>query len=115
MRFAKQFLYSANLKDEDFQDVQFLLRELLMRNQYHFVLNYFNDVEKQYHLKDRLKPLYYATLYFLKDEYPNEYKKAGPELKQTIEEIVEQVESFRKEFEKGKKKKLSKKKKTSFQ
>lgn len=45
-------------------------------------------------LKDRLKPIYFLTMEYLKDEYPNEYLKAGEEMRETIEELKERVRWF---------------------
>ncbi|MCU0325858.1 MAG: hypothetical protein MUF45_11500, partial [Spirosomaceae bacterium] len=45
-------------------------------------------------LKDRLKPIYFLTMEYLKDEYPNEYLKAGEEMRETIEELKERVKWF---------------------
>ena len=30
-------------------------------------------------------------MYFMQDEYPNEYKKMGDELKETVEEVIEEI------------------------
>ncbi|GAB3763693.1 ATP-binding protein [Spirosoma pomorum] len=62
---------------------------LLAKKQYHIAYNYFQQEEWQ--LKDRFKPLYYATLYFLKDEYPTEYLRMGPELKETVNDVLAEV------------------------
>lgn len=70
---------------------------LLAEKQYNFALKIFKDREKD-SLIERFKPVYYATLYYLKDEYPVEYQKAGPELQETIQEIIEQVEEVRKDL-----------------
>ncbi|GAB4010507.1 hypothetical protein GCM10028808_21580 [Spirosoma migulaei] len=65
------------------------LKLLLAKKQYHTAYNYFQQEEWQ--LKDRFKPLYYATLFFLKDEYPTEYLRMGPELKETVDDILAEV------------------------
>ena len=62
---------------------------LLAKKQYHTAYNYFKQEEWQ--LKDRFKPLYYATLYFLQDEYPTEYLRMGPELKETVDDVLAEV------------------------
>lgn len=69
-----------------------ILSLLLAKKQYHTVYNYFQNEEWQ--LKDRFKPLYYATLHYLRDEYPTEYLRMGPELKETVEEIIADVEQM---------------------
>lgn len=69
--------------------IQSYLKLLLAKKQYHTAYNYFQQEEWQ--LKDRFKPLYYATLFFLKDEYPTEYLRMGPELKETVDDILAEV------------------------
>ncbi|GAB2593723.1 hypothetical protein [Spirosoma areae] len=68
---------------------QTYLKLLLAKKQYHTAYNYF--AQEEWQLKDRFKPLYYATLYFLRDEYPTEYLRMGPELKETVDDILAEV------------------------
>jgi|GEM_PF-565277 len=56
--------------------------------------SYFKE-ETSLDLKQIIKPVYFALMYYLKSEFPREYLKAGDELKDTIEEIIEAIESFR--------------------
>ena len=37
-------------------------------------------------------------MYFLKDDYPNEFIKMGDELKQTVEEIIAVVLQWEKDY-----------------
>jgi ribosomal protein S16 len=37
-------------------------------------------------------------MYFLKEDFPNEYKKMGAELKETVEEIIEKVKQWEKDY-----------------
>ena len=69
---------------------------LLSKKQYHSVLKIF-DFEKL-NLKERLKPTYYVLMYFLKDEYPNEYLKMGNELKQPVEDIIKRIDKMKTEY-----------------
>ncbi|MEA5458903.1 helix-turn-helix domain-containing protein [Arcicella sp. LKC2W] len=64
---------------------------LIRLKQYHTANKLFQDYPE---LKDRLKPIYYLTMEYLKDEYPNEYLKAGEEYRETIEELKERVKWF---------------------
>lgn len=81
--------YSMNLLF-DWQLQEFFLL-LISKCQYHLSKNLF---EENSQLKDRLKPIYYLTMEYLKDEYPNEYLKAGEELRETIEELKGRVKWF---------------------
>jgi nucleoside-triphosphatase THEP1 len=82
---------------EDFTD---LLNEffilLLAKKQYYAALKIFN--ENPFDLKERLKPVYYSLMHFLRDDYPNEYKKMGAELKETVEEIINKVLQWEKDY-----------------
>jgi hypothetical protein len=42
-------------------------------------------------LEQQFKPIYYALMYFMKDEYPKEYLKMGSELEETVNEIFIKV------------------------
>jgi hypothetical protein len=48
---------------------------------------------KAYELKGMYLPLYYALMHLMKDKYPNEHLKMGSELKQTVDEILTQINS----------------------
>ncbi len=63
----------------------------ISKKQYHTVHQLFEETPE---LKDRLKPIYFLTMEYLKDEYPNEYLKAGEEMRETIEELKERVKWF---------------------
>ncbi len=69
---------------------------LLAKKQYYAALKMFN--ENPFDLKERLKPLYYALMHFLEDDFPNETKKMGEELKQTVDEIIQQVHQWEKDY-----------------
>ncbi len=69
---------------------------LMAKKQYYAALKIFN--ENPFDLKERIKPVYYALMYFLQDDFPNEYKKMGEELKQTVEEIIKLVKQWEKDY-----------------
>lgn len=69
---------------------------LMAKKQYYAALKMFN--ENPFDLKERIKPVYYALMYFLQDDFPNEYKKMGEELKQTVEEIIKKVKQWEKDY-----------------
>lgn len=69
---------------------------LLAKKQYYAALKMFN--ENPFDLKERIKPMYYALMYFLQDDFPNEYKKMGEELKETVEEIIANVKQWEKDY-----------------
>ncbi len=65
---------------------------LLSKKQYHTALNLFNN--EKFQLKDILKPTYYALMYLLKNEYPDEYIKMGRELEQPVKDILQKIEQY---------------------
>jgi hypothetical protein len=101
--YFKQAIDSGLLYSDDFihiceaHPVNFHLLYLLAAKEYEFLYKHFNSVESaRLNIKDRLKPIYYATVYFLKDKYPAEWLRMGDELEQTVLEIVAKVEEMRK-------------------
>jgi len=68
---------------------------LISRKQFDFLLSFFNSEKADaLYLKERFKPIYYTLMYFLQDKYPREYLRMGEELKETVEEIIVQVEKM---------------------
>ena len=77
------------LKEVFFDD---FIEMLLVKEQYEMAYRLFD----QFNLKELLKPYYYATLSFFNDERNQEYLRMGPELNQTVNEILKSVEKYRK-------------------
>ncbi|MFK7983392.1 MAG: hypothetical protein AB8G86_25650 [Saprospiraceae bacterium] len=70
---------------------------LLSRKKYKELLIFFND--KDSNLKTEFQPIYYALMYYLQDDYPNEYLRMGAELKETVEEIIAEVEEMKASYQ----------------
>jgi TPR repeat protein/GTPase SAR1 family protein len=70
---------------------------LLAKGQYNAAIVLFSDTSVV-DLKQVVKPVYFALMYFMQNEYPKEYLKAGDELKETIAEIIEQVIKIKEEY-----------------
>lgn len=68
-----------------------IIQMLLVKEQYEMAYELFD----QFHLKDLLKPYYYATLSYLTDERHHDYLRMGSELKDTVDEIIEKVTTTR--------------------
>ena len=45
-----------------------------------------------------MRPMYFAIKYLLANKYPNEYKKMGPELKETVNEIIESIKHYEQKY-----------------
>ena len=99
MRRKYRFLF---LNDKEFledyaQDVSLFLMLLIAKKQYHLALKIFN--ENPHKFKDRFKPVYYALMSFMKDEYPNEYLKMGGELKEPVDKIIIKIKEMEKAYQ----------------
>ncbi|NIA29358.1 MAG: NACHT domain-containing protein [Actinobacteria bacterium] len=94
---AQEFLNDKDAMEKIPEDINLFFLLLLAKKQYHLTFKIFN--ENPFALKDRFKPVYYAFMYFLQDEYPNEFRKMGGELKQTVEEIISKVRQLEKDYE----------------
>ncbi len=73
-------------------DIALMFNMFLAKKQYNFMFKLFQ--ENQFDLKDKYKPIYYATLSLLGKEYEDEYKKMPPELKETVEDILKKIEQM---------------------
>jgi len=62
---------------------------LLAKNQYYSVLKLFD--ENKQNLKDKWKPLYYATLSFIKEDKLQEYLRMGSELSEPVNAVLKSV------------------------
>lgn len=91
IKLFKVTIGEGSLKDIDNILLKDYLLILLSKKQYHSAYNLFEEYPE---LKGRLKPIYFLTMEYLKDEYPNEYLKAGEELRETIEELKARVKWF---------------------
>ncbi len=82
-------------KTDDFQKhITDYLIFLLSRKQYHLAFELFQG--EKHDLKGKIKPVYYALMYFLQDEYPKEYKRMGTEISDTVKEIVDKIKTMEK-------------------
>ncbi|MCF7885138.1 MAG: tetratricopeptide repeat protein [Candidatus Marinimicrobia bacterium] len=96
LEISNHFLNNKKSFERFSSDIRNFLMLLIAKNQYYSALKIFNN--NPFDLKDRYKPVYYALMYFLQDEYPKEYKKMGDELKETVEEIVKKIEEMSVEY-----------------
>ena len=96
LEISRDFMESKKSYEKISSDIRDFLMLLIAKKQYHTTLKIFN--ENPFSLKDRYKPVYYALMYFLQDEYPNEYRKMGSELKETVEEIIKKIGQLEKDY-----------------
>jgi TPR repeat protein len=89
IQMAKRFMYDEGFYETDEDAVILYLRLLIAKHQYQYAAAYFNAPDL--HLKDRLKPLYYALLYFINDK---DYAKRPPEIVEPINDIIKKIKQM---------------------
>ncbi len=88
IRFAQKFMYNKNFINNNEDKILIYLIRLLNMNQIHIVYNYLADEETG--LKERFKPLWYATVY-LKEGESDEFLKMGDELKGAVNQLLNEI------------------------
>lgn len=66
---------------------------LIAKGQYNAAFSLLAKEEPDY--KQILKPVYFALMNYMKEEYPQEYLKAGEELKETVDEVIKNIEDYK--------------------
>lgn len=77
-------------------DIEMFILLLIAKKQHHYVLKLFT--ENKFDIKDRYRPIYYALMHLMQDEYPDEVKKMGSELEETVNEILEKIKELAKDY-----------------
>lgn len=77
-------------------DVTLYLNLLMAKGQLYRAKALFEMPE--YDLKNRYKPIWYALMSLMQDEFPHEIKKMGGELKESVDEILIEVEDLREKY-----------------
>ena len=88
---AKPLFEDPAILENEYPVKQYLLL-LIAKRQYSFALRLFT--ESPLDLRDRYLPIYYALMYFMQDSHPDEYKKMGSELEETVMEIVQEIKTM---------------------
>ncbi|WP_241331352.1 hypothetical protein [Chryseobacterium arthrosphaerae] len=81
-------------KEELVSELTAYFIRLIASKQYNLLMQLFSL--QMIDFKQILKPLYYAFMIYNKDENSNEYLRAGSEMNETIEEIINEIEKVRK-------------------
>lgn len=96
LKLERQVLKNEELINNETFLVYTYIILLMSKKQYNAALSLFNVIPLN--LKERLAPIYFALMYFYKDDYPDEYKKMGQELKETVEEVIKKVHQMEKDY-----------------
>ncbi|WP_369921771.1 ATP-binding protein [Marinomonas polaris] len=76
-------------------EIMFLLVLFLAKKQTHLVDKWL----KKFNLTEQLKPIYYALMFLMKDEYPNEHLRMGSELEETVTEMLTAIDELAKKYQ----------------
>jgi TPR repeat protein/DNA-binding transcriptional regulator GbsR (MarR family) len=89
---AKDFMENKEMITNFSMGIEPYLMLLIAKKQYTYTHTLFS--ENNYNIKDVYKPIYYALMYFMRDTYPDEYKRMGEELKLTVDEVISQIKQM---------------------
>lgn len=81
---------------ENLNDISEYLNLLIAKAQYYKAKEYFEN--EKYQLKDKLKPIWYALMTLMQDEFPNEIKKMGSELQTSVDDILKTIEELKQKY-----------------
>ncbi len=90
----KLFLDATDSIDDFQPHIANFLMLLISRKQYHLALTLFQ--EEKYQLKEKIRPVYFALMHLMQEEYPQEYKRMGAELGETVDEILKRIKALEK-------------------
>ena len=77
-------------------DITEVLNFFIAKKQYNFIYKLFQ--ENKFEIKEKYKPVYYALLSFMGEKYSDEFKKMGSELKETVDEIITEINRLSEEY-----------------
>ena len=69
---------------------------LISKEQYYQAKNILEN--KEFNLKEQYKPIWYALMTLMQDDFPHEIKKMGSELQESVDEVLQKVEEYRKRY-----------------
>ncbi len=72
------------------------LHLLLSKGQYYQAKKFFEI--PVYELKEQYKPIWYALMTLMQDEFPHEIKKMGSELSESVDEVLKDIEVYREKY-----------------
>lgn len=88
--------YIKCLNSEPFEEVNTYLILLISKGQYHQAKKFLEMPE--YQLKERYKPIWYALMTLMQDEFPHEIKKMGSELTESVDEVLKEIEVYKEKY-----------------
>jgi len=93
---ARDFIENKEMIANFSMGIEPFLMLLIAKKEYDYVHQLF--VNNQFQSRDVYKPIYYALMYYMRDIFPDEHKRMGEELVQTVEEIINHIDQMRIEY-----------------
>ena len=93
---SKEFIEDRDMISNFSMGIQPYLMLLIAKKQYQYTFELFE--RNEHNIKDKYKPIYYSLMYFMQSSHPDEFKRMGNELSQTVEEIIDQINQMRKDY-----------------
>ena len=94
-KFLEFLAYDNAVEMED--GIIIYLNLLLSKGQFYKAKELFEM--ENYQLKERYKPIWYALMKLMEQEFPNEIKKMGSELAQSVDEVLVEIEKLKIKYE----------------
>ena len=93
---SKEFMEDEDMVANFSVGIQPYLMLLMAKKQYKYIHELF--LENRFSIRDRFKPIYYALMSLIQDQYPDEFRRMGEELKLTVDEILQQIRQLAKDY-----------------
>lgn len=72
------------------------LKLLISKGQYYQTKKFLEMPE--YQLKEKYKPIWYALMKLMENEFPNEIKKMGSELAESVDEVLKEIDMYKNKY-----------------
>ena len=100
LKVSKIFFNDPKSFDDFYDDISDFLLLLIAKEAYKEAYELFSSPKNQtLKLKHKFKPLYFALMFYMKEEHPLEFLKMGSELKETVEEVIQKIEEKRLDYD----------------
>ena len=96
MSIYKEYFDKEDLQKDVNENIFNILIHFIASGQINFVFRLFK--ENKYNFKDKYKPIYFAVLSLMGDEYKDELSRMGSELKETVDEIIAQTNELARNY-----------------